>query len=334
MVDATAATDEQLSISTCGWRRRSSSSNRTAPASGRGCRLHLGAAALDVIAVHVPLDVGDVVVAQQRVELTEHVVVRLGAAEVEHELVAAEHGLVALGRQRPLGVGAVQVAVGVDHLRLDPDPEVHAQTANVVDQRSEARRVGVGRDHPVAEPGVSSRRDPNHPSSSTNRSMPTAAATIGEIAQASEVVVEVDRLPRVQQHRARRSSDAPAATRRWRWNPQRRRRQAVVACDATTSGVVVRSPGVEHDLAGVEQLAELHVAPSVGQPLGEQAVVAAPRQVRRHTSPCHSPKPDVPAAKTSGDVLVRRPAAAVLDECGTVRPRARAADGTRGSIAR
>ena len=46
--------------------------------------------AADVVAVHVPLDVGDVVVAQQRVEVPEQVLEHVGAAEVEHQLVAAE----------------------------------------------------------------------------------------------------------------------------------------------------------------------------------------------------------------------------------------------------
>ena len=87
----------------------------------------LGAGPADVVAVHVPLDVGDVVVAEQGVELAEHVLEGAGLGEIEHELVAPEHRLVAVGHERPLGVGAVQVAVRVDHLRFDPDTEVHAR---------------------------------------------------------------------------------------------------------------------------------------------------------------------------------------------------------------
>ena len=115
-----------------------------------GCAL--GTRTLDVIAVHVPLDERDVVVTQQRVERVAHVGVRLGPAEIEHELVAEEQRLVALRRQRPLGVCPVQVAVRADHLRFDPDAELHAETADVPDQRVEALGVGDGRDGPVAEP--------------------------------------------------------------------------------------------------------------------------------------------------------------------------------------
>ncbi len=88
-----------------------------------------------MIAVHVPLDVGDVVVREQGVEQTEHVGERLRPTEVEHELVAAEHRLVPIGRERPVGVVAEQVTVRVDHLGLDPDPELHPEPGDVVDQR-------------------------------------------------------------------------------------------------------------------------------------------------------------------------------------------------------
>ena len=83
-------------------------------------------------------------------------------AEVEHELVAAEHRLVAGVDERPLGVGAVQVAVGVDHLRLDPDAELHAERLHVVDQRRQPVGMRVGRHHPVTEPGaiVAARAEP------------------------------------------------------------------------------------------------------------------------------------------------------------------------------
>jgi hypothetical protein len=112
----------------------------------------VGTAPLHVIAVHVPLDERDVVIAQQRVEVIEHVCVRTGMGDVQHQLLATEHRVVAGRRQRPLRVRAEQVAVRVDHLRLDPDPELHPERADVVDQRGETRRVHLGRHRPVTEP--------------------------------------------------------------------------------------------------------------------------------------------------------------------------------------
>ena len=81
---------------------------------------------------------------EQPVELAQNVVERLGAGQVEYELVAGQHGLVAVVGQRPLGMGPVEVAVGVDHPRLDPDAEGHSQPGDVSDQGIEAFGVGVG----------------------------------------------------------------------------------------------------------------------------------------------------------------------------------------------
>ncbi len=92
-------------------------------------------------------------VSQQRVELAEDVGERIGVAEIEDELVAPEHRFVALGDQRPVRMVPVQVAVGVDHLGFDPDPELHAQAGDMVDQRPEAIWVDVGGNDPVAEAG-------------------------------------------------------------------------------------------------------------------------------------------------------------------------------------
>ena len=87
------------------------------------------------VAVHVPLQVGDGVLAQQRVELVEQVVRHLVARQVEHQLVAADDPRAARHLQCPARVGPVQIAVGVDHLRLDPQAELQAQAPHVGDQR-------------------------------------------------------------------------------------------------------------------------------------------------------------------------------------------------------
>ena len=66
-------------------------------------------------------------IAEQCVEVAEDEVERLAVAEVEHELLAAEHRVVALGDERPVRMRTEHVAVGVDHLRFDPDAELHAE---------------------------------------------------------------------------------------------------------------------------------------------------------------------------------------------------------------
>ena len=74
-------------------------------------------------------------------------------AEVEHLLVARRQGCPAAGAEHPVGVGAGEVGVQVDHLRLDPQPELHAEPAHGVDQRVQAVRPDVLVDVPVAQPG-------------------------------------------------------------------------------------------------------------------------------------------------------------------------------------
>ena len=51
-------------------------------------------------------------------------------------------------------MAAVQVRVGVDHLRLDPQAELHAETVHLVDQRVQTARENVRTDGPVTQARV------------------------------------------------------------------------------------------------------------------------------------------------------------------------------------
>ena len=92
----------------------------------------------DEIAVHVPLDVRDVVVAQQRIEVAEQVLARPRVCRGRAPVGCGRRRRVTIIDERPFGMGAVQVGVRVDHLRLDPDAELHAEPAHVIDQRRQA----------------------------------------------------------------------------------------------------------------------------------------------------------------------------------------------------
>ena len=126
----------------------------------------------DEVAVVVPLEVRDVVLGQQGVEPLEDVRVRLRDRDVEPLLVAPRRA-----GEDPVRMRAGEVGVGVDHLRLDPQAELHARA------RARGRRAGAARRarRPRRRtsrrgPAVSSRRWRNQPSSSTNRSTPSSAA--------------------------------------------------------------------------------------------------------------------------------------------------------------
>ena len=100
----------------------------------------------------------------------------------------------------PVRVGPAQVGVGVDHLRLEPQAELHAapRTASVSGCRPCGHTPSSTYQSP--SPAVSSRRCRNQPSSSTNRSTP-ALRRARRAAAAGRAVVEVDRLPHVERHR-------------------------------------------------------------------------------------------------------------------------------------
>ena len=65
---------------------------------------------------------------------------RLRSTEIEDELVAAEHRVVAVGGERPLRMGSEQVAVRVDHLRSWEAEGLRGQLEHF---SSEASRSGL-----------------------------------------------------------------------------------------------------------------------------------------------------------------------------------------------
>ena len=106
------------------------------------------------VAVHIPLDVGDVVVLQKVGHPAQDKIDDFGPGQVQRQLAAAGGGAAAGQRQRPVGVGAVEVGILADHLGLDPDAEPHAQRVHAVDQRVQPAGQLGGVDLPVAQAAV------------------------------------------------------------------------------------------------------------------------------------------------------------------------------------
>ena len=120
-------------------------------------------------------------------------------------------------------------------------------------------------------PAVSSRRPRNQPSSSTNRSTPTLAATSARARQPVEVVVEVDGLPGVQ-HDGPRACAGGSAGRAARRASGRRRRPARCAGPGEQRGRrPVGLPRREADLAGPQQLAAPSAAACGPAPSGSRS---------------------------------------------------------------
>ena len=68
--------------------------------------------------------------------------------------MAAGYYLTALIAIYPIGMRAVQIAVRIDHFRLNPQAELHAQTVHMVDKRLQPVRELFGINVPVAQTGV------------------------------------------------------------------------------------------------------------------------------------------------------------------------------------
>ena len=129
-----------------------------------------GPARLGERPVHVPLDELDVVLRQQAVQRREHPVRHVGPGQVQHQLVAVLRPGAAGEVVHPVRVRPVEVAVRVHHLRLDPQPEPHAEVVDPADERAEAARELLPVDRPVAQSRpvvVAARRTSRRPSRST-----------------------------------------------------------------------------------------------------------------------------------------------------------------------
>ena len=179
-------------------------------------------------------------------------------------------------------MGAGDVGVEVDHLRLDPEADLHAELANHVDERVEPRRPHVVVDVPVAETGrvVAAMPEPavveHEPLDADRR------GRLGEAPQPLEVVVEVDRLPRVQHDRSRPAGMARAGA-HVAMDARRRAVEPFVRPDEQHPRRGVPLARGEDDLAGPQQLTAAQQpgagAGALGRALGGVALVAAPLDV-------------------------------------------------------
>ena len=153
----------------------------------------------------VPLDVVDTKLADKLVHAAVDVVERIRIGQIEHLLSAAlQRQSAGGGRKNPIGVVAGHVGIGVDHFRLEPQAEFHTLGVHVVGERF--RDFGPSGQTSCAicqspRPEVSSRREPNQPSSTTNRSTPESAALSASAFSVSKLWSKYTASPCVEDHR-------------------------------------------------------------------------------------------------------------------------------------
>ena len=101
--------------------------------------------------VVIPFQIFDISCVQHTADSLIHPFPHFISGQIQHQLVAAEHRFFPGNDHRPVRVRAEQIAVLIDHLRLDPDAEFHAGFIDTADQlRKRAAKLFFIR-RPVAE---------------------------------------------------------------------------------------------------------------------------------------------------------------------------------------
>ena len=177
---------------------------------------------------------------------------------------------------------AHEIAVVVDHLGLEPEPELQAPPLDVVDEREQALRPHVARHDPVTEGRtvVATTAEP-----SVVEHEPLHADTSPSVGQGFEVVevgLEVDGLPGVEGHRSRAARVVRSGPKAAVQAP-REPVEALGRVNEDDGGGDVRLARFEPHLTGREQLAaadhRVVATGTLGQRLHEMLMVAAPRRV-------------------------------------------------------
>ena len=93
--------------------------------------LHTVPAGFGGVAVHIPFDERNIKAREQAIQHRNQVVLNLFSGQVENQLVP-HLGARPCGKvDGPVGVGAVEVGVGTDHLWFHPQAKVHSQCVHL-----------------------------------------------------------------------------------------------------------------------------------------------------------------------------------------------------------
>ena len=221
----------------------------------------------------VPLDVVDVVPAEDVGHPVEEVVAHLRQAHVQHQLLAA-HDLIVRAKY-PVGMRPEEIGVAVDHLGFEPEAEGHAQAPDMLDQRGQPIRIFARIHGPITQRArvIVARAEPAVIQHEALRAK--VGGTAGDLFQFLGIVVEINRFPTVVVNRAR-----PIGVREFH-DPVP---QMPLERDRAAVDPGIREGGVKRGRremrgrfrfcpAGV---AELDLPPPVGQFFGHHTVPAGP----------------------------------------------------------
>ncbi len=109
------------------------------------------AAGFGYVAVEVPLEVVDFVLAENGLHLSVNVLTYILTRHIYNALVSSERTVSARNVYAPVGMSAVQVGIGRYHLRLVPDTELQSESVHTVYEHAETALELVLIYIPVAE---------------------------------------------------------------------------------------------------------------------------------------------------------------------------------------
>ena len=155
------------------------------------------------VPVHVPLDVGDRPAAENLREHVEQVVDDLRPGQVEHVLAAMLGSRPAGHADCPVRMLGKQPAALADHLRLDPQAELHAQGGDLAGQAVDPVGQLAPVDGPVAERAGVVVAGPEPAVVEDEQLDPQVAGDLGDGQQLGLVEVEVGSFPVIDQDRPR-----------------------------------------------------------------------------------------------------------------------------------
>ena len=246
------------------------------------------------VAVVIPLEVADWQLVQQASEALVQIIAHLSPAHVQHQLVTRRDQRTASDLQRPVRVSTIELAVRIDHLRLDPEAEFHTKPGHVVSQRAKAVRILHIVRPPVAQAAgvVIATVEPaivEHEAFD-----PGLGGGIGQVLQRSLVVIEIEAFPGVEVDRARAHRTA---------GPVHSRADRGV--EVLRHAIGIGGAGREHfrrgqhlargkpHFAGHQRLTQLPLPAAIFDPVDQLAMVARPGELRaigRAIGMDHSPR--------------------------------------------
>ena len=151
--------------------------------------------------VVIPLDVGNVIVTENLVDRFENVAVCTWVGEVNNVLPSSLRWHAVSDLENPIRMFPINIAVGVQHLPLKPEPKLHTRGLDLLNESPETLRPNLIGHLPITKTlGVVSPRA--EPTIVQNEALnANLLSDIGKLRELLEVVIEIHSFPKVQSKR-------------------------------------------------------------------------------------------------------------------------------------